>query len=80
MLDTVHTWERPITVKIGGEAITVTTPAQARGLLLMDWPAERTALHKIASDHCLEAMEGANPEPAWMAFMEAAIEVGVFVE
>jgi hypothetical protein len=80
MLDAVHTWERPITIKLGGENVVVTTPAQARNILLIEWPAERTALHKIASDHCLEAMEGADGEPAWMAFMEAAIEAGVFVE
>jgi hypothetical protein len=80
MLDAVHTWERTITINLGGDDLVVSTPAQARNVLLMEWPAERTDLHKIASDHCLEAMEGADPEPAWLAFMEAAIEAGVFVE
>ncbi len=80
MLDAVHTWERPITLKLGSEEVVVETPAQARNLLLLEWPAERTDLHKIASDHCLEAMEGADPGPAWLAFMEVAIEAGVFVE
>lgn len=58
----------------------VTGPAQARHILLVDWPAERTDLHKIASDVCLAAMEGANPEPSWLAFLEAAIEAGIFLE
>ena len=80
MIDAVHTWERPITIKLGQKEVVVETPAQARNILLMEWPSEHTALHKIAKDHCLEAMEGADPEPAWMAFMEAAIEAGVFVE
>lgn len=80
MLDTIHAWERPITIKLNGEAVVVSTPAQARNILLMEWPVERDDKHKIASDTCLSAMEGAAPEPAWMAFMEAAIEAGIFVE
>ncbi len=80
MLDTIHSWDRPITIRLGGDAVVVATPAQARNLLLMDWPGERGDKHKIASDLCLAAMEGASPEPAWLAFMEAAIEAGIFVE
>jgi hypothetical protein len=80
MIDAIHTWDRPLTVKINGEDLVVRNPTQARNLLLMEWPAERTDHHKIASDLCLSAMEGADPEPAWLAFMEAAIEAGVFVE
>ena len=80
MLDTLHAWDRPITITLGGEDIVITTPAQARNVLLMDWPAERGDKHKIASDLCLTAMEGASPEPAWLAFMEAAIEAEIFVE
>jgi hypothetical protein len=80
MIDAVHTWERPITIKLGDKNVVVEAPAQARNILLMEWPGQRTNLHKIASDQCLTAMEGADPEPAWMAFMEVAIEAGVFVE
>ena len=80
MLDTIHAWDRPITLTLNGEPVVVTTPAQARNILLMDWPAERGDKHKIASETCLAAMEGAAPEPAWLAFMEAAIEAGIYVE
>ncbi len=80
MLDAIHTWDRPITIKLGGENMVVSTPAQARNILLMEWPAEHTDKHKIAKDTCLTAMEGASPEPAWLAFMEASIEAGIFVE
>ena len=80
MLDDVHTWQRPVTINLGSKDRVVQTPAQARNVLLMDWPAAPTDLHKIAKDHCLEAMEGADPEPAWLAFVEVAIEAGVFVE
>lgn len=80
MLDTIHAWDRPITVTLNGEQTVIGTPAQARNVLLMDWPAERGDKHKIASDLCLAAMEGASPQPAWLAFMEAAIEAGIFVE
>ncbi|GEM_PF-3106887 len=80
MLDTIHAWEQPITVRIGEEQLVVRTPVQARNILLMDWTAERTDKHKIASDLCKAAMEGASPEPAWLAFMEATLEAGVFVE
>ena len=80
MLDTIHTWSRPVVVRIGEENLSVLAPAQARNLLLMEWPGERTDKHKIASDMCLAAMEGADPEPAWLAFLEAAIEAEIFVE
>lgn len=80
MLDTIHAWERPVTIKLNGESVIVSTPAQARNVLLLDWPAERGDRHKIASELCLAAMEGASAEPAWLAFMEAAIEANVFVE
>jgi hypothetical protein len=80
MLDAIHTWDRPITVNIGREQLVVRTPIQARHVLLMDWPAERTDKHKIASELCLAATEGASPETAWVAFMDAALEAGIFVE
>ena len=80
MLDTIHAFERPLTIKLNGENEIVTTPAQARNILLLQWPAERGDKHKIASSLCLEAMHGADAEPAWLAFMEAAIEAGIFVE
>ena len=80
MLDTIHTWDRPITITLNGEHLVVMGPAQARNILLLDWPTERTDKHKIASDVCLAAMEGADPEPAWLAFMEATIEAEIFVE
>ena len=80
MLDTIHTWDRPITITLNEEALVVVAPAQARNILLLDWPAERGDKHKIASDLCLAAMQGANPEPAYLAFMEATIEAGIFVE
>jgi hypothetical protein len=80
MLDAIHTWERPITLTLNGETVVVQTPTQARNILLMDWPAERSDKHKIASELCLAAMEGADPEPSWLAFMEASIEAGIFVE
>ncbi|KKB77154.1 hypothetical protein VW35_15660 [Devosia soli] len=80
MLDTLHTWERPLTITLNGEPLVVVAPAQARNILLLDWPAERGDKHKIASDLCLAAMEGANPEPAYLAFMDATIEAGIFVE
>lgn len=80
MLDTIHTWDRPITIKLNGEALIVMAPAQARNILLLDWPGERGDKHKIASELCLEAMEGANAEPAYLAFLEATIEADIFVE
>jgi len=80
MLDTIHTWARPITISLNDADLIVIGPAQARNILLLDWPAERGDKHKIASDVCLAAMEGADPEPAWLAFMEATIEAGIFVE
>ena len=80
MLDTIHTWDRPMTIRLNDEALVVVAPAQARNILLLDWPAERGDKHKIASDLCLAAMEGANPEPAYLAFMDATIEAGIFVE
>ncbi len=80
MLDTIHSWDRPITIRIGDKDIAVETPMEARHILLIDWPGERTDKHKIASQLCLDAMEGANGGPAWLAFMEAALEAGIFVE
>ncbi|MBJ3786728.1 DUF982 domain-containing protein [Devosia sediminis] len=80
MLDAIHTWDRPITITLGGEQLVVHTPTQARNILLMDWPTERTDKHKIASDLCLAAMEGAAPEASWLAFMDVALEAGIFVE
>lgn len=80
MLDTIHTWDRPLIITLNGEALVVVAPAQARNILLLDWPGERGDKHKIASELCLAAMEGANPEPAYLAFMDATIEAGMFVE
>ncbi len=80
MLDTIHAFSRPITIMLDGERQVVTTPVEARNILLMEWPGERGDKHKIASSLCLDAMEGADSEPAWLAFMEAAIEAGIFVE
>lgn len=80
MFATANKWKRPITIMLAGRRVEVAGPVQARHILLVDWPAERTDKHKIASDVCLAAMEGADPEPAWVAFMEAAIEAGMFVE
>lgn len=79
MLDTTNRWKRPVTIRLAGRRIDVGGPVQARHILLVDWPAERTDKHKIASDICLAAMEGADAEPAWVAFMEAAIEAKIFV-
>ncbi|SMQ75921.1 Protein of unknown function [Devosia lucknowensis] len=80
MLDAIHTWERPITVRSADELLVIRTPTQARNFLLMDWPGDRTDKHKIASELCLAAMEGASVETAWVAFMDAALEAGLFVE
>jgi hypothetical protein len=80
MLDTIHAWSRPITIRLDDGTKIIKTPAEARNFLLMDWPAARGDKHKIASDLCLSAMEGASPEPSWLAFMDAAIEAGIFVE
>ena len=80
MLETIHLWRRPLTVRFAGTDSVVTGPAEARRILLLDWPAEPTDKHKIASDVCLSAMEGAPAEPSWVAFMEAAIEARIFVE
>lgn len=80
MLDATNRWKRPVTIMLSGVRNEVAGPVQARHILLVDWPAERTDKHKIASDICLAAMEGADPESAWLAFMEAAIEAGIFVE
>ena len=80
MLDTIHAFSRPITIMLDGERQVVTTPVEARNILLMEWPGERGDKHKIACSLCLDAMEGADSEPAWLAFMEAAIEAGIFVE
>ena len=80
MFDTVHTWKHPVTIKLGGAIHEVTGPGQARTILLQQWPAERTDLHKIASDACLAATEGANPEPSYLAFLETAIEAGIFLK
>ena len=80
MLDTIHAFSRPITIMLDGERQVVTTPVEARNILQMEWPGERGDKHKIASSLCLDAMEGADSEPAWLAFMEAAIEAGIFVE
>ncbi|MFD2647447.1 DUF982 domain-containing protein [Devosia albogilva] len=80
MLDSIHAFSRPITIRLNGETQTITTPVEARNILLMEWPGERGDKHKIASSLCLDAMEGADPEPAWLAFMEAAIEAEIFVE
>lgn len=80
MFDTPHLWDRPLTIKLDGNAQVISGPAEARRILLLEWPAEPTDKHKAASDACLSAMEGASAEPSWMAFMEVAIEAGIFVE
>ncbi|WMT90123.1 DUF982 domain-containing protein [Pelagibacterium sp. H642] len=80
MLDIIYKWSRPVTIMLNDTTQEVTGPSQARTILLQDWPGERTNLHKIASDTCQAAIEGANPEPSYLAFIEAAIEAGVFVE
>jgi hypothetical protein len=80
MLDTVHTWDRPVTIKLEGVDHVVASPVQARHVLLVDWPAERTDKHKAASQACLAAIEGASAEVAWAAFLDAALEAGIFVD
>lgn len=81
MLDTIHTWERPLTIMLDGTPQAVTSPAEARHILLMDWPeAERSDKHKAASQACLAAIEGADPEVAWAAFLDVVVEAGIFVE
>lgn len=80
MLDTIHTWDRPITIRIGEDAVAINTPMEARHVLLIDWPAERTDKHKVASQLCLDAMQGADSGPAWLAFLEAALEAEIFIE
>ena len=80
MLDTVHTWAQPVTIRLDGVEHVVSSPVQARHVLLVEWPGERTDKHKAASQACLAAMEGANPEPAWTAFIDATIEAGIFVK
>lgn len=80
MLDTPHLWDRPLTIALDGQTRIVSGPAEARRILLLEWPADPTDKHKAASDTCLDAMEGAAAEPSWVAFMEVAIEAGIFVE
>lgn len=79
MLD-MHQWDRSVTIRLAGKDHVVLGPAEARRILLLEWPVEPTGKHKIASDVCLAAMEGASPEPSWLAFMEAALEAGIFIE
>ncbi|KKB08253.1 DUF982 domain-containing protein [Devosia chinhatensis] len=80
MLDAIHTWDNPVIISLGGEQVIVRTPAQARNVLLLDWPAERSDKHKIASGLCKAAMEGDDPGPSYWAFIEATLEAGIFVK
>lgn len=80
MDDAQHLWDRTVTVVLKDEKRVIESPSQARTILLIEWPAERTDKHKIASETCLAAMEGAAPEAAWVAFIDVAIEAGIFVE
>lgn len=79
-MESMHTWERPLTIMLAGNEVVVVGPAQARNILLVEWSLERSEKHKIASDVCLAAMQGAGAEASWLAFMELAIEAGIFVE
>lgn len=79
-MESLHTWERPLTIMLAGDKVVVAGPAQARNILLLEWPLDRTDKHKIASDVCLAAMQGAGSEASWLAFMELIIEAGIFVE
>lgn len=80
MTHSKHEWARPLKVRIGDETTSITSAAVARDLLLIKWPGERTDLHKVASEACLAAMEGADPEVAWLAFLEVAVEAGIYAE
>jgi hypothetical protein len=79
-MESLHTWDRPLTIVLAGDNVIVTGPAQARHILLVEWPLDRTDKHKIASDICLAAMQGAGSQASWLAFMELAIEARIFVE
>lgn len=45
-----------------------------------EWPNERSDKHKTARDTCVAAMQGAAAGASWMAFIDAGIEAGIFVE
>ena len=79
LTENIHSWEQPVQVELNGTTHDVLTPAQARNILLIEWPGEHTGLHKAASQACLAAMEGADPQTAWSAFVEAAAEAGILV-
>jgi len=79
MLDTIHTWDNPVTIVLDGKELTITAPVHASHVLFVDWPAPRTDKHKIACQTCNAAMEGADPQVAWLAFIEATIEADIFV-
>lgn len=69
-----------MTIALDEQTRIISGPAEARRILLLEWPAAPTDKHKAASDTCLAAMEGAAAQPSWVAFMNVAIEAGIFVE
>jgi hypothetical protein len=79
MLDAVHTWEHPVTIRLGGVDHSIAAPVQASHILFVEWPVDRTDKHKAASQACKAAMEGASPEVARAAFIDATIEAGLFI-
>lgn len=80
MLDDIHIWKTPVIIDLAGERHAIQSLAQASRVLHLGWPVERTAKHEFAVEACKAAMKGANPEVAYMAFVDATIEAGVFVE
>jgi hypothetical protein len=80
MLDGAHTWSRPVIIKVNGAERMIEAPAEASRVLYVEWPGDRTAKHKAACEAVKAAMEGADPEVAWVAFIEACIERGLLIE
>lgn len=77
-------FDRPVKVRLaeGAKALSVSSAPQASGLLAStDWPAERTALHRVEFETAEKVLEGSRSTVDGRAhFEEAAREAGVLVD
>lgn len=78
----VKLWDEPVEIELRriGHYRVVTSTREAAECLMTRWPEPGGPAHAAARRACLEVLEGnAHPEVARQAFIDAAVEVGIYV-
>jgi len=77
-----ESFEKPVKIRSQDRVIDVVNAAQASLILAdVDWPGERTPVHRDAYETCLKVMDGhRSASDGRKRFVEAAKEAGILVE